>query len=217
MEDFLGADFEIGDVDDSGHIAQEDFNSCAIASQRMILEEYGEYVTEDALTDIALENDWYNPDFGTSPNDVGNLLEYYDIDTHHGVGVSNMMIELIKGNKVIVGVDSGELHGLDHVLEDYIEGERADHAIVVKGLTENAQGETVVIINDPGYPDGAGIEVPLERFEDAFADGGYHYIATDNPPTGFVNGIMDTIDESLSSSQISSFARTAARTIARMV
>ena len=47
------------------------------------------------------------------------------------------------------------------------------------------QGHAVVVVADPGVPNGAHREYPLTDFENAFADSGFHYVATDNAPPGF--------------------------------
>ena len=39
-----------------------------------------------------------------------------------------------------------------------------------------------MVINDPGRPDGAGVEYPLEKFQAALGPGAFHYVATDIAP-----------------------------------
>lgn len=181
----------IGDPDGTGYIAQTTPFTCAVVSQQMILNDFGvvspgtgQPLSEAELVYVATTNGWLHD--GTSPDDMGKLLEYYGVSNHHGYGIDNMAEELRQGHKVIVGVDSAELWNTDNRLfndfKDYIAGEVADHAIVVKGIKFDGQGEPVVVVNDPGNPYGAGNEYALSVFMDAFEDGRCHYVATDNPP-----------------------------------
>lgn len=197
QDDFSIEDYEfrIGDPDPSGWVigGQTTDFTCAVVSQQMILNEFGIVnpgtglpLSEAQLTYDATINGWLNG--GTSPDDVGKLLEYYGVDCHHGYGLEEMASELAQGHKVIVGVDSKELWNSDNAflndLEDVVLGEQANHAIVVKGIKVGQDGETTVVINDPGTPDGAGNEYPLDIFLDAFEDGDCHYVATDYAPPG---------------------------------
>ena len=108
-------------------------DTCAIKSQQLILQDFGLNITEDQLRHEAMMNGWYNG--GTSPADVGKLLEL------HGIGVSqydnanifNLVNELSLGHKVIVGVDSGELWE-DNVMDKFFEDSQADHALIVSGV-----------------------------------------------------------------------------------
>lgn len=178
----------LGDPDGSGHFQQSTGFTCAVVAQQMILNDFGVIdpatgmcPSETQLTYVAAVNGWLNE--GTSPADMGRLLEYYGVDCHHGQSTESMVEELAKGHKVIVAVDSVELWEKDNAfindLKDALGGEAANHAIVVKGIKFDEDGEPIVVVNDPGLPDGAGMEYSLDTFVSAFADGGFHYVATD--------------------------------------
>ena len=47
----------------------------------------------------------------------------------------------------------------------------------------------MVVVADPGEPNGAHHEYPLKDFENAFADSGFHYVATDHAPPGFSSDV----------------------------
>ena len=66
-----------------------------------------------------------------------------------------------------------------------------NHAILIKGIKQNEQGHLVAVVNDPGRPDGAGVEYPLEQFEEAFNDSDFHYVATDAPAADWVEPSLD--------------------------
>lgn len=189
----LSAYVEVGDPDGSGHIAQTTAITCAVVSQQMVLNDFGvlspdtgQPLSEAELTYVAAMNGWLHD--GTSPEDAGRLLDYYGVPNHHGWGIDSMVEELRQGHSIIVGVDSDELWKADNPLyndlKDYLVGEAANHAIVVKGVIYDGSAEPIVVVNDPGSPDGAGNQYPLSVFMDAFEDGNCHYVATDIPPPG---------------------------------
>lgn len=174
----------IGDPDGSGFSSQTTPFTCAVVSQQMVLNEFGFDVSESQLVYDATANGWLT-DGGTSPADAGNLLEYYGVPTHHSNGLDNMISDLAEGHQVIVGLDSDEIwHSDNWIVNDLRDmfGDQADHAVVVKGIKTNETGEPIVVINDPGYPEGAGKEYPLDQFMDAWQDGNCHYVATDIAP-----------------------------------
>ncbi len=157
--------------------------TCAIVSQQMILEQFGIEVSEAQLMYEAMSYGWFTP-AGTSPEDVGALLELHGVGTHtvYGGDVESLAMELAKGHKVIVGVDSGEIWGQDFFFEDWLKGDGVDHAIVVTGIDVSDPDNPMVYINDPGDPNGAAKAYPLADFLDAWDDSGRMYVATDEAP-----------------------------------
>jgi hypothetical protein len=160
---------------------QEQPNSCAVASQEFILDEFtGVDHSEAELRDIAEQNGWFTPENGTPMEHTGKLLAYYGIPTEQVQGASFDQLEdaVADGNGVIVGVDSGEIWNPgfdeDDQLSDYlgIPGQGADHAVQVIGLDYTDQANPQVILNDSGTPDGQGERVPLATFLDAWEDSG---------------------------------------------
>ena len=149
----------------------------------------GQPPSEAELTYVAATNGWL--DGGTYPEDMGKLLELYGIDCHHGSGFGEMTEELGQGHKIIVGVDAEELWKQDNALindlKDFFIGERANHAIVGKGITRDIDGDPMVVVNDPGDPGGAGKEYSMDVFRDAFEDSGCHYVATNEAPPNLGN------------------------------
>ena len=189
----------VGDPDNTGHIAQTTAITCAVVSQQMILNDFGVVspttglpLSEAELTYVAAVNGWLSE--GTTPDDVGKLLDYYAIPNHKGYGIDNLVTELQQGHKVIVGVDSSELWNSNNPIlnfaEDYVVGENADHAIVVNGIIFDGQCEPIVVVNDPGSPQGAGNQYPISTFLDAFQDSNCFYVATDNAPPNLAEHIQ---------------------------
>lgn len=186
----------IGVPDGSGYFQQSTDFTCAVVAQQMVLNDFGiiDHATgmcpsEAQLTYVATANGWLNK--GTSPDDLGRLLDYYGVDSHHGNGIESMVEELSKGHKVVVGVDADELWHQDNFvindLKDVLGGEAANHAIVIKGIKFDEHGDPLVVVNDPGIHDGAGMEYSLDTFVNAFEDSDFHYVATDTAPPDLGN------------------------------
>lgn len=154
-------------------------DTCAIKSQQLILKDFGIEVSEVQLRDEANIYGWY--DGGTSPSDVGKLLEL------HGVGVSqydnanifNLVNELAQGHKVIVGVDSGELWK-DNLFDRIFEDAKADHALIVSGVDTSNPEDVRVILTDPGTGDLLK-DYPMEHFVDAWQDSNCFMVTTNDP------------------------------------
>ena len=72
--------------------------SCAIKCQQLILNMFGQNVTEQDLINEAFENGWATTN-GTYLSDIGKLLDA------HGVGVDGGLVEgwLVSGFDVVVG------------------------------------------------------------------------------------------------------------------
>tara|TARA_B100000686_G_scaffold345052_1_gene428868 strand:+ start:1676 stop:2563 length:888 start_codon:yes stop_codon:yes gene_type:complete len=167
----------------SFHDMQTGADTCAIVSQKMILEQFGIDISENELTYEAFVNGWYSPGQGTPMIYVSELLDSHGVDTHtiSNASISDLIDELNQGHKVIIGVDSSELVSPDSPLSEFLDGECPDHAVVVTGMSFDDNGEPIVYLNDPAYPVG-GRPVPLSVLAAAWQDSGNHLIATDNAP-----------------------------------
>ena len=155
--------------------------TCAIVSQKMILQQFGIEVSEAQLVYEATSGGFLTSE-GSSMDDMGRLLEMHGVSNHQSFGVEGLIRELSHGHKVIVAVDSGELWGTDWAIEDIFFGRQADHALVISGLDLSDPDNPQAVLNDPGHPNGAGVRVPLDQFLDAWTDSGQFYVATDEAP-----------------------------------
>jgi hypothetical protein len=59
-----------------------------------------------------------------------------------------------------------------------IPGQGANHAVEVVGVDTSDPDHPMVILNDPGHPQGQGLMMPAEEFIDAWADSGSYMVAT---------------------------------------
>lgn len=202
-------DTMIGDpVDQSSYWEmQTEPDNCAVVAELSIMHQFGVDITQDQANYISAANGWYHPGGGTSPNDIGNMMDLYSIPNHscHNATVADLARELQQGHGVIVGVDSDQLWDQGPLAEmkiallkglgfDTPELMPADHAVVVTGIDTSDPEHPMVILNDSGHPGGAGVAYPLDRFMDAWENGHFDYTATDNPIPANNMGEIDHVD-----------------------
>ncbi len=202
------ADPAIGDPETMAelHHHQERGDTCAIASQEFVLEAMtGADLAESQLTAVAEAYGWYQPGHGTAMADVGNILEAYGVETTRSLeaSVEDLAAALDVGEGVIVGLDSDELtaDGLTGAVASFadvagIPGQGADHAVQVTGIRGINGADPVVVLNDPGRVDGAGLEIPLDRFTAAWADTGNFLVTASGPlqpPVGALSAPVDLV------------------------
>ncbi|MDF2925714.1 MAG: hypothetical protein K0R57_4628 [Paenibacillaceae bacterium] len=174
----------IGDpVSDMPHIEmQEGMNSCAIASQKGVIESItGREIPEIELSYHAYRNGWYDPAAGTAPEHVGKLIEDCGIPVDRGYdwSAADLADALDRGEKVIVGLNSNEIwHAQYDANGNPTELPNAGHAVWVTGMYQDDSGNWFVIMNDSGVPDGAGETVPLHDFLNAWEDYGNFAVIT---------------------------------------
>ncbi|GHO82253.1 hypothetical protein [Dictyobacter formicarum] len=179
---------------------QEHKDTCAIVSQEFIIESLtGEHVSEDSLMHDALEHGWYIPHGGTPLDHVGDLLAYYGIpiERHEGATMTELSQVLNQGQKVIVGVNGEDIwycDSPDSLLTHYpgMPGQNVDHAVEVIGIDYTDPLNPSVIINDPGIPDGQGIEVPEAVFEASWAISDHFMVSTTDTTTSAAASVGDS-------------------------
>lgn len=169
-------------------------DNCATTAEGSIIKQFGYDYDQDQFAYISAANGWYTPGGGTSPEDVGNMMDLFDIPNHtvQNAGVDDLISELSQGHGVIVGVRSDQLwdQGLLSELKNFIvrkagldtaEWNPADHAIVVTGMDFSDPSSPMVFVNDSGDPSGQARAYPLDRFVDAWQNSDFYYTATNNP------------------------------------
>jgi len=161
----------IAEAAEQWHI-QEGDNSCAVCSQQFIINEFLDLeLSEEQLCEMAEANGWFDPEEGTSPRHVGNLLELFGIDTHvdYEGTIQDIKDTLDQGGRVIAAVDSMALW-IDGFGNYPLYG--ADHAIEVIGIDDSDPLNVRVIVNDSGIENGCGRSVPYLEFMEAWLPGG---------------------------------------------
>lgn len=149
------------------HQAQPGPVDCLPTSVAMSLSELtGTEVPADDV--IALANtEGFMTDSGMAAEGALTLFESYGVDAELSSGtVDGLREALDNGDTIICGIDSTDLYAEGGGPFD--PGMETGHAVVITGIDDGPPG--VVYINDPGFPDGAGVEIPLELFEDSWED-----------------------------------------------
>ena len=171
-------------------------DTCAIKSQQLILKDFGIDVSETELVQTANANGWYNGG-GTSPEDVGNLLNLAGIPVskQSDANVFNLVNELAQGHEVIVGVDADELwhnssinEKLSNWFNDVFGEQGGNHALIVAGIDTRDPNNIQVIVKDPGSGED-GKPYPLDQFMDAWSDTQCYMVSTDVAAPQNVSGM----------------------------
>jgi predicted double-glycine peptidase len=180
FEDWLEAEHGSPTADAAVWHEQSTPFTCGVVAAENVLDMFGVECNEAGLMGEAMQAGALSTG-GMELDSIQQLLESNGVHAHIDVGNMNSLAqELDLGHKVIVPLDSGEIWLEDSPLEDF-NMEKADHAVVVTGIDTDSN-PPVVILNDPGRADGRAMRVPLSRFEDAWADSGNQYLATDSSP-----------------------------------
>lgn len=169
-------------------------DNCAVEAERALINAFIDTpLSQEEAAYISATNGWYRPGTGTSPSDIGQLLDMYNIPNHsvHGADIQDIARELAQGHGIIVGVDSLELwdKGLLAELKQWISetfgidfgSHTANHAVIVTGMDISDPSNPMVIINDSGVTDGESHPYPMDKFIRAWEDSDCFYTATNNP------------------------------------
>lgn len=117
---------------------------------------------------VAMANDnGFMTETGMAAEDALTLFESYGVEADLTSGsVDDLRLALDNGDSIVVGIDSADLYAGDGGPFD--QGLTTGHAVVITGIDDGPPG--AVYINDPGFPDGAGVEIPLDQFIDSWED-----------------------------------------------
>lgn len=179
-ETFLGARMIHGDPEGAlTSFNQQRFDdSCAVACQSQVLHQLTGRVTDEGLlVEQARQMGWYTPGAGTPLRHTGSLLELHGLQTDNvtGAGIADLKQWLDQGKAVIAGVDAEEILNAgkeQHTLNELLGIPDAGHAVQVTGIQQTSGGETMVVLNDPGHKDGAGMHISAREFLNAWDDTG---------------------------------------------
>jgi len=165
---------------------QENSASCAVVAQISVYESItGVDLCESDACAIAEYNGWFDPTAGTTPDDVGKLLEQLGIPTSqsYDATLDDITTALERGDKVIVGLDANEIWfpQRDPVTGELIEQPEAGHAVWVTGIDPQPDGSIKIILNDSGTPDGQMSVIDSEDFLNAWSDFSNFLVVADAP------------------------------------
>ena len=191
---------------------QEFADNCEPTAESFIIKQFGyDNISTNDFAYISNANGWYQPGGGTNPEHLGDLKDLFGIDNHtvSNATIQDLASEIANGHGVIVGVradqlwDQGPLQDLWNWLADIFGFDNpvdapADHAVCVTGIDMSDPDNPMVILNDPGHPNGQGAAYPLDRFMDAWENSDFVMNATDSPLPAFTaqnEAIRDAISQ----------------------
>lgn len=151
---------------------QTEQNSCAVCCQEFVAEQLlDREFSEQEMIQYATEHGWYDPETGTTINDVGKLLEALglEVERESGLTISNLVTELESGHKLICGVNNMILE--NPAFADLL-GINANHAVQVIGIDYSNPEDVRVILNDSGVANGMGRSVSADTFVKAWNTSG---------------------------------------------
>lgn len=185
-------------VDFDPNVYQYYPDTCAIQSQKLILEKYGINMSADELREEAMMHGWYAEGYGTPINKVGELLRLHNVPVNcsDDNNIFNIANELAQHHQIIVAVDSNELHGRCGIMtkmEDWFMGENPNHALIVAGLDTSDPTDVKVILTDPGSGE-LRVTYSESEFMDAWKDSNCFMVSTDVAPEEYL-GDADFVGE----------------------
>jgi len=165
---------------------QDSEMSCAVATTNMMFRSVGiNDVGETQIAEVFEKAGIYDPSGGTNPDliddQINIMAREMGLDMHaeefSGFTPDSLAEMLDTGVRPLVGVDSSELYDpITRTLNEIGLVPDAGHAVQVTGIVQGEGGDFVVI-NDPGFPGGAGQQIPMDQFMDAAEDYGFQGVA----------------------------------------
>ena len=158
----------------------------AIRCQEFIIRQYtGTELPEESLVYEARVNGWYHDDRGTTPGDIGKLLELHGIPVRRYADANpwQLATELGNGHQVIIGIEN---HGGWHqnsILADLhcrLSLDTAAPIVATRADPSDAGPERVVVIT-PGMSRTAA-RYSMGQFLSAWKDSDFFMVATQEPP-----------------------------------
>lgn len=155
---------------DNWHIQHTDYNCALNAAENLIEKIDGRFLDEMSLRDLAVEKGWLDIN-GTPYEHMGKMMEHFGLDVHYEAisDLDDLRECLENGGHPIAAVDADELWGGGDS-EWFLPGRDANHAVHVIGMDDSDPDNPMVIINDSGVPDGAGVLIPGDLFMKAAED-----------------------------------------------
>lgn len=171
---------------------QEAPMSCAVATTNMMFKSMGLEPGEGLIADIFEELDVYDPIQGSKVDYIDDAINIMaatgglDIqaETMTGLDVDDLGNLLHHGVRPLIAVDGAELYSGagGRLLNDLGLLPDAPHAVQLIGIERTPEGDFAVI-NDPGFPGGAGQRIPMDAFTDAWEDSGNTCVAMSDGAT----------------------------------
>lgn len=190
--------------------------NCAIRSQEILMRDFGKFVTNEQLIEIAKEHHWYKDDGpsasqGTPRHAIGNLMEHYGVKVRRSENnsVYDLINELAQGHEIIVSVDVNELrHEMGSPEWQYFEQntDGGNHAMIVSKIEVDPydMDRSTVVMIDPATGDVAA-RYALNHFVHAWYDSRCFMVSTIDPAPYTFDGLELQISPFANASLISKY------------
>ena len=165
---------------------RQELENCVVVAEKMVLAEYGIYISEGGLTVRALlDGSLKSPFSGVNPLRVGEILTRFEIDNDRVPYATIEQLERFstEGRVSILGVDAKEIW--KNRQGNYVDDDGGDrgrdenHAVVFRSVDRSDPSKPMVIVRDPAQ--GVELAIPLDQFMDAWADSGNFAVVTRKP------------------------------------
>jgi hypothetical protein len=175
---------------------QSENGFCVPVSVGMIVAEFtGEPLAESEVVEAAIDmNLLYGQPgswIGMTTEGTVDLLDRFGVDSHVEYGTLDDLRSYLDDDRgIVLMVDADELWtDLDDDVQ--LTDARADHAVVITGIDDE---RSMITLNDPGQPEGAGWEISVAEFMDAWDDSNYEMVVTElGPEAGDIRGSLSAI------------------------
>jgi hypothetical protein len=169
-------------------------DACGIATQQSAIEHINHHsYSQEQLLNHAQENHWYSPHIGTPAEDFGKLITeqtHVPVESHYHGTIDEIATKLSQHEEVFVGVSADIINlpdrnsMLGQAAPDlfdphHYQGAEANHIVQAIGVEIDPINphNSAVIVNDSSSPDGRGLEIPLDQFQEAM-NASHGYIAS---------------------------------------
>lgn len=169
-------------------------DACGIATQQSAIEHINhQSYSQEQLLNHAQENHWYSSHIGTPAEDFGKLITEQtgvNVEHHYHGTIDEIATKLSQHEEVFVGVSADIINLPDRnsilgqTAPDLFDphqyqGAEANHVVQVIGVEIDPinSHNSYVIVNDSSSPDGRGLEIPFDQFQEAM-NASHGYIAS---------------------------------------
>ena len=166
------SDHIIGEpMEDTGKWHQQEMPySCAVCCQEFAIESLLDIdLNESEFREIAKEHG-YTDDGGTPFLNAGDVAKEFGLQSelNFDFNLETLSERIANGEKIIVGIDNSMLYFPDNNSPFLMP--QANHAVEITGFDTSDPNDIKVIINDPGYENGAGNVYSWDYFNSCSAN-----------------------------------------------
>lgn len=166
-ENIIGEPFE----DISNWHQQEMPNSCAVACQEFAIESLLDIDLDESQYREIAERHGYTDEGGTPFLFAGDVAKEFGLQSefNESFTLEEAMEKIQNGEKIIAAIDNSMLYFPNDPFRPFLTPQ-VNHAVEITGFDTSDPNDIKVIINDPGYPNGAGNVYSWDYFRSCSAD-----------------------------------------------